>query len=478
MNTDKKSIKLNAVLNIVRVIGTIVIPLCVTPYVARVLGVTIMGKINFGNAVVSYFSLLASLGVYSYAVREGTAVRNSWQKMSCFASEIFRLNLFTTVIASILLLFCVRFVSIFSDYSFIILLQAANIVFTTLGVEWIYAIYEDYVYITVRTLVIQLFFMICVFSLVKKLEHLYLYLWINMLSGFLRGVINHFRSRRYCNVNPFRIKINYNHIRPILYIFFSTVASTIYTNIDITMIGVIKDDYQVGIYSMAVKICNVFKQIIFAGIDVTMPRLSYMAKVNREDYDGFLYKTVHIVILLVVPLISGAIIQCKNIIWLFLGEAYRDAEQSLIILLVAILFGVAAYFVMHAMLLPFGMENLLLKATLCGALANLMLNGVMIPVWGIKGAAIATLVSELAVFLVSYCGIRGKVRLQINRKWVGTIIVSNLVMVGFMLIVKSMISHRIAEIIFSVLGGVLVYLTGVIIVGRSIAKIFRKKGKG
>lgn len=468
MNVERKSVEINAILNIARVIGTILIPFCVTPYIARVLGVTVIGKINFGNAVVGYFSLLASLGVYSYAVREGTAVRTFRDKISCFASEIFRLNLVTTAIASGMLLICVMYVPKFSEYSFIILIQAANIVFTTLGVEWLYVIYEDYVYVTIRTLVIQLLSMVCIFILVKKPEHLYRYLCINMISGFLLSFINHLRSRKYCNVNPFQVKINKKQIKPILYIFFSSVASTVYTNIDITMIGVIKDDYQVGIYSMAVKICNVFKHIIFAGIDVTMPRLSFMVKNNLENYNELLSKIVHVIIVFVVPVISGAMVQRENIIWLFLGDKYASARQSLLILFVAVLFAVAAYFVMHTMLLPFGMENILLKATLCGAIVNVVFNGIMIPFWGIEGAAIATLISEIVVFLVAYCYIRKKIYIHIDKKLVVTVIISDSIMVGYVMVIKKIIEHRIIGVALSVFGGAVIYFAGLAI-GKRIA---------
>ncbi len=443
MDLQKKSIKINVVLNIIRVIGTILIPLCVTPYIARVLGVTNMGKINFGNAVVEYFSLLASLGIYSYAVKEGTARRNSRHEIDQFASEIFRLNLFTTIIAFAIFLLCIRYIPQFFQYRLIILMQAANIVFTTLGAEWVYGIYEDYIYITVRTLVIQACAMVGVFAGVKNPKDIYLYLLINMLSGFSLSLSNHIRSKKYCRINPLGAKINMRQIKPIMYIFFSTVASTIYTNIDITMIGVIRGDYPVGIYSMAVKICGVFKQIIFAGIDVTMPRLSYMAKNNINAYYRFLSRIVYIVLLVVVPLISGAIIQRKNIIWLLLGDAYSSAELSLAILFIAVLFATAAYLVMHTMLLPLGEEKILLSATLFGSGVNLVLNSIMIPTTGITGAAIATVLSEGSVFFVSFWRIRNKVYVQITPKWIMVISISNTVMIGWMLIIKIVVRQRI-----------------------------------
>ena len=67
----EKSIKLNAVLNVMKTVLSLVFPLITFPYITRVLQVNAIGKYDFSVSVISYFSLIAALGITTYAVREG-----------------------------------------------------------------------------------------------------------------------------------------------------------------------------------------------------------------------------------------------------------------------------------------------------------------------------------------------------------------------------------------------------------------------
>ncbi len=72
----------NTVYNIVKTLSTMVFPLITFPYIARVLGVENLGKINFGNSIVNYFSLIATLGIVVYAIRECSKVRDDKETLS------------------------------------------------------------------------------------------------------------------------------------------------------------------------------------------------------------------------------------------------------------------------------------------------------------------------------------------------------------------------------------------------------------
>ena len=88
----KKSLGLNAFLNGIRSVLNLLFPLLTFPYVSRILGATGMGKYNFANSIVSYFLMIAALGINTYAVREGARIRDDRKKFSNFASQIFSYN--------------------------------------------------------------------------------------------------------------------------------------------------------------------------------------------------------------------------------------------------------------------------------------------------------------------------------------------------------------------------------------------------
>ena len=107
----KDSIKINSVLNSMKSLLQVVFPLITFPYVSRVLQVEGMGKVSFSSSVMSYFSMIASLGVSTYAIRECAKVKEDKQKLRSIASEIFTINMITTLVSYAALFLMIFFAS-------------------------------------------------------------------------------------------------------------------------------------------------------------------------------------------------------------------------------------------------------------------------------------------------------------------------------------------------------------------------------
>lgn len=157
---------MNAFLNGLRSVLNLLFPLITFPYVSRVLSVSGIGIYNFSNTYISYFILIAGLGIATYAIREGAKYRNDRRKIEEFSSQIFSINMIATVIAYVLLFASLLIFKNLSNYVSCILIFSLQILFTTLGTEWIYTIYEDYAYITVRSI----FFKVISIFLLRKLQ--------------------------------------------------------------------------------------------------------------------------------------------------------------------------------------------------------------------------------------------------------------------------------------------------------------------
>ena len=138
---ESKSLGRNIILNGFRNILNLLFPLVTFPYISRVLGVEEIGKYNFAQSAISYFLLIAGLGISSYAVREGAKYRNRKETFNIFASEILLCNVMSTIIAYIALFVCLYNIKKFKTYSCLMILFSIQIIFTTIGVEWVYSIY-------------------------------------------------------------------------------------------------------------------------------------------------------------------------------------------------------------------------------------------------------------------------------------------------------------------------------------------------
>ena len=145
-----KSLVLNSILNVIKQSCHIVIPLIVYPYVFRILGATNLGKYSFADSVTSILIILSSMGIPTYAVREGARIRKEPDSIKVFAAEIYSINIFWLAFVIAILFLLVSYVPRLNRDSALILFLSINIITNVLGREWINSIYEDYFFITVR----------------------------------------------------------------------------------------------------------------------------------------------------------------------------------------------------------------------------------------------------------------------------------------------------------------------------------------
>ena len=84
---------LNAVLSSIRTLSTIIFPFITYPYITKTLSVSNIGKINFSQSIISYFTLIAQFGISIFAIRTGARIRDDRVAFNQFANRIFSINL-------------------------------------------------------------------------------------------------------------------------------------------------------------------------------------------------------------------------------------------------------------------------------------------------------------------------------------------------------------------------------------------------
>lgn len=456
----RRSLGKNAVLNVVKTLMSVIFPLITFPYVSKVLGVDTLGKYNFSYSLNSFFVMLSALGITSYAVREGAPLREDKKNIGEFSSQIFSINVIAAVFAYFLLIICVLFIPKLNDYRNYILILSVEILFTTVGVEWLFVIYEEYLYITYRRIVFQIISLILVFLFVDESEDIILYCGITVFASAGANIINVIHSRKYCKIR-FTAGIDWKkHLKPIITIFASTLAIKIYTGADTVMLGFLSNDRAVGLYSVAVKVYNVIKPLLFAVTTVAIPRLAAYAGSGRwADYNITIRKVFDVLFVLVLPAAVGICMLSSNIILLLSDAMYLEAEASLKILSVAVIFSIFSAFYNQCILIPLKMERYFLIATVASACVNVCGNFILIPLFNQNGAAITTVLAELTSMVMCYVAAHKTVKLVQKRHLVLT---SAAGCTGVMLIccfVNVLINNLIIGTIVSIVCSVLVYFS-------------------
>lgn len=173
---------------------------------------------------------------------------------------------------------------------------------------------------------------------------------------------------------------------------------SIYDSTDKFMLKQVMNEAEVGFYSTAVSLCNTWVFLLTALIDSSYPVIlqSFENKEGFERRNRQLYAIVFYASVSVSLLFS---IFASPIVVFLYGETYAPAAAPLRIITWYVAFsylGVAR----NAWIVSYGKQNYLKYLYMGAALANVLLNALMIPPWGASGAALASLLTQISTILV------------------------------------------------------------------------------
>jgi len=385
-----------------KTLSSIIFPLITFPYVSRVLHPENYGIYNFSASIVSYFSILATLGITAYAVRECSQVKNNKKVLEQTASEILSLNVCATAFSYVALILCLIWIPKFQSYGPVIGILSANILFTVVGADWMNTVMEDFRYITIRTVAFQALALVLMLICIHQSTDYVKYAVITVIAAGGGQLSNVFYRRRFCRIR-FTFKINWKkHLPPVLILFAMLISQTILNNIDITMIGFIKSDTDVGLYSAAVKVTSIINQVIASVCWVVLPQLSQgFANKDYKRINQILHRTLVFTITLTLPCVAGLCVLSPEILTIVGGAEYALAAPCLCILAIGMIIAIGSNIFGNMILLPSNREMQFTIACAAGMLVNAILNTVIIPRFGINGAAVATLLATIIISAVT-----------------------------------------------------------------------------
>lgn len=455
----KKSIKINAIANMIKTLLSVIFPLITFPYVSRILGIETYGKYQFCSSIVNYFIYLAALGIPTYAIRNGSAIREDKEKINTFCSEMFSINVLTTLLSYILLGIYIYVCSNNAENRYIFLILSSTIIFNTIGKEWIFSIFENYLFMSIRYIFFQVISIILMFVFVKKPEDIFFYLLIVQLATGGANIVNYFYAKKYAKIKlKFKLDIK-AHLLPILILFLNNISVIIYTNSDITLLGILKNEYEVGLYSVSAKIYTILKQLINGFIVVTIPRLSYyIQNEKKEEFEILASKIISVILIFIFPIMIGIYFLSADIIVLISGSEYANAYLSLEILSFALIFSAVASFYISSILIPNKKEKKVLICTIMSAIINIVLNLLLIPKYGQCAAAVTTVIAELIVMVISIYYSKNIFRYKIKIKDMLTTILATFIVILVIKMFKILINNMHVYLISTVFVSAIVYL--------------------
>ncbi len=449
----------NALFNSVRRIAGIIFPLISFIYCSRVLGAEVLGIVTYLQSIVSYFVLFAALGISEYAVREGASIRDDKVAVKQFISEVFTINGLTSIIAFVLLAIFVCISDFSAEYKLLLLIHGLQIPLTFFGAEWVNNIYEDYRYLAIRYVLIQVVSLVLMFLFVRSPRDIYQYALLLLFSGCFGYLVNMHHLKK-CGIQ-IKLARNVNakkHLPTILILFASSLASVIYLNSDITLLGLLSNEQQVGIYTASTRIYTAIKTMINAIVMVTVPRFSYIiGKNDTEEYREELKKIFGALMVIVVPMVIGLFLVSDKVLYLLSGPEYMEGAEAVNILSITIIFAVTACVMSYSILIPNHKEKVFLGATVFAAVVNLGLNFYFIPNFGVNGAAITTLIAEASMSVITVYASRDHLKHTFVMKNAAGVCLSSLSIVMVHIIIDNVVEHVIGSLVITVFLSVIAY---------------------
>ena len=402
-HSEKKqepSLTKNFIVYFVRTVVSVLVPIITFPYASRILGPSGIGRVQYAQTWVTYFQLFACLGINSYAIREGTRCRDDKEKLGKLCTEIFRINCMTTVLAyAAFFIFWHSFGPI-KDYKGLLLLFSLSIAANALSIEWVYSIFEDYTYISIRSVLFQILSLLALFLLVNDQQDYYMYAIVLMLPAIGTAMTNIVHARKLISWGGKREYHYLYHLKPIILIFGITIASNLYNSLDTTMLGLQMGDTAVGYYTSAVKLARNVLVIVTSMCTVLSPRAFYYA--GLDDKSKFLEltkKATNVILGFAIPCGIGLIVLAPQLISLFSGPEFGAAVQPMRVLSINLIFSAVNGLLGWQVLVTLNKEKWTFAAMIVGCVIDFVLNSLFIPLYGVTGAAAATLLTEMSVFV-------------------------------------------------------------------------------
>lgn len=385
----------NYLLSVLNTVAGLILPIITFPYISRVLGAENLGIINFATSYGYYFMHLASFGISSYAIREISRIRNDKEKLYKVGNEIYNINVLFSILSGTLYMIGVFVVPKFRANILVFSMYSLSLYTNFLSLEWLFQAFDDYTFSTVRSIAVRILSIIAVFVFVKKRDDYSIYMLILTISEMGARASNlYYAKKRYIKFNLKKKFLNFkSHFKSLSTLFIFRMINGLSANLDKIMIGFILVYKDVGIYSAGIKFILLIIPLIENIGMVLFPKINISAGDSLEEYKYNVKLNYELILMVSIPMAMGLFLLSPMIIRLFAGNEFLDAINVSRIMSLIIILSPIGDLLGSKILLVFKKDNWLLICSLIVAVSNVVLNIIFIPLWGITGATVASVLS-------------------------------------------------------------------------------------
>jgi O-antigen/teichoic acid export membrane protein len=405
MTTAKRVVK-NSIWLLIGNVVLRVISAFIIVMLARNFGAEIFGQFSFALSFVSFFALFSSFGFNSLMIRDVARKKSLAPK---YINNILSIKVIFCLISLLALFIISRYIGKPESLIIVIYILGIQLVVTSFSesLRSLFHAYQRMEFDALNKIVEKTLWAGLILLVINGSLSLVNVALAILLSAVFGLIITYFIVR--VNITKVRFELDKKFCIGLVIaaapFALTELFSLINFRIDQIMLSFMTTDALVGIYSASYKIIDILAVVPNMLLASLYPVFSSYFSTNKAAFHKSFNLAIRYVTIMSFPIVIGVYMLANQLVYLLYGSEYMDAVPVLRLLIFISLvsfINTPLFVVLNAM----GKQKITMINTAFTALVNITMNAILIPILSIKGAAIATIASEITFLALSMYQLR------------------------------------------------------------------------
>ena len=389
----------NTVMLYILQFSTYLLALLVTPYETRVLDPDMYGYLQAATSIIIYFQLIIDFGFLLSATEEVSRERNDKGMLCKIFTSVTYAKIFLAAGSFVVLFVLCQVIPAWRDKELVLILTFFASFINSLMPDFLYRGLEKMSAITIRTVLIKLFFTCAIFVFLKEPDDVWVVPALNIVGNSVALIFTYFHVIKKLDISFKMVKVRdvVRQLKNSSFFFFSRIATTAYTSLNTVILDIIKGGgATVGYYTSANNLITAGKNGLSPISDSLYP---YMAK--HKDF-----KLVKKVMLVAEPVIfvfcAVIFVIAEPFCAWFFGEDFREAGNVLRAMLPVGVIIFPSYVFGFPVMTAMGISKHANYSTIFGSVFHVLLLGVLFITGNVNMMSLAISVSATETVILAY----------------------------------------------------------------------------
>jgi O-antigen/teichoic acid export membrane protein len=364
-------------------------------YLARVFSVQLFGVLEFANALLTYFLLLADAGLEVWATRE----MSQTQDAKGLAGRVLPLRFLAATFSFGVLLSTLPFLPDHPYFRAVLLIFGLTVFAQAGNLKWVFMGQQRMALVAGGLVLSQIVFAACVLGFIRRPEQV---LWAPMLRFASEAALACYFLYRFSKAHgglrlPLKLSGAGAVLRPALTMGFTNAMGLLNYNFDSLLLGFLKGPQLVAWYSAGYRPVTVALQLPLTYFQGLFPALSQEFARDRAAFERLVQRSMRLCAVFALPLGVGGTMLAEPLVTALFGAGFRESAAPMSVLVWSAALVILRGSLRHG-LNAAGQQHLDLRCAFTSTMVNVGLNLALIPRYGMIGAATATVLADFVWF--------------------------------------------------------------------------------